>query len=277
MHTIPIYSHALFVSELVFEGGHQPLKFSLSRSTNANSHIYATQLNLAKDWLVRIAHTFYIIKHGAADKKRSAYRSLLYLFGGTRTVSINWDLPELSFARREAEEFLLGSIDGLVYNFLEQWYGTGEDTFDMEGKWTGTDACDEMEQVTRTHAWLRHQLARLYGHGMDGSTKIDVQFYEKALFYRTGEVNAPPRYKHHVIRPGDSVEMIMDNTRSSKEFVKPSSTGNETRLRVRIEAIASLCGSHVQTEHVYACVTRYEQVDMHGYHLFRLDPHTEDM
>ena len=54
LHTLPSFHHLNFVTELVFEDTHQPLKFLLSRNLTSNGHIQSVQVILLKDWIYRI-------------------------------------------------------------------------------------------------------------------------------------------------------------------------------------------------------------------------------
>ncbi|MEM1283339.1 MAG: hypothetical protein AAGG81_07280 [Chlamydiota bacterium] len=135
IHTIPLFSHALFISEMVFEGAHQPLKFSVSRSSNPNAHMYATQLILIRDWLSRIAHTFYIIQSSDNKRQQNSWKSIFSLFGGTIANKIDWDAEDLKELKLKCQECLRSSISGCVFNRIKKWYGTGIDCWGDEGKW----------------------------------------------------------------------------------------------------------------------------------------------
>ena len=78
VHMLPLFSHIYFVCELVFESGHQPLKFYLSRNHTSNSHIQSVYLLLAKDWLVRIWNLWCIVKAEGVDEQEKETAMLVF-------------------------------------------------------------------------------------------------------------------------------------------------------------------------------------------------------
>ena len=90
-HTVPLFNHLVFICELVFESAHQPLKYFLSRNHTLGSHIYAVQLVLAKDWLVRLSCLWNIYRdiNETTSDRHHAFMGLVMLLAGRNTPSVD--------------------------------------------------------------------------------------------------------------------------------------------------------------------------------------------
>lgn len=137
IHTIPAYNHVSYICELVYESAHQPLKFYLSRNHSANSHIYAVQLILAKDWIVRLWCLWKIhCDARETDKYRKvALVGLLRLIGGSVIDDINWTAPLMEDHLKSFELYVHDLFDGTVEGRFQNWYKNASHNYSAEGKW----------------------------------------------------------------------------------------------------------------------------------------------
>ena len=136
VHTVPLYGHALLVAEMIFEAHHQQFKSDMSSSSNQNAHVYASRLELVRDWLARITEVFSIVQKSEGTRREMAMRSLLWLFGDVDDHDIHWSSAELRSVRTGVEQFLLEALSGSVHDELKLWYGsTG--CSDEGGEWIG--------------------------------------------------------------------------------------------------------------------------------------------
>ena len=138
-HTIPILSHCHLISEMLFESAHQPLKFSLSRNSNKNGHIYAVDLVLSKDWFTRICHVWNSWKAASSDEdKELLMMSLLRLFLGEAFLSIDWKSSnELQSIKSEMQDIVIDAMSGAVSQQLTKWYSSCSDACELNGSWYG--------------------------------------------------------------------------------------------------------------------------------------------
>ena len=80
--TIPMFGHALNVSEMVLEQAHRDFKTWLEKNTNQGSHVTAVELELAKDWMNRVyAHHMLYTKGDAKERKESTHGLSRLLLG----------------------------------------------------------------------------------------------------------------------------------------------------------------------------------------------------
>ena len=255
MHTIPTYSHALFISEMVFESNHQPLKFALSRSTNPSAHLYAMRINLARDWLCRVAQLSQIaFNHTGEEGKRIqwAKNALFIFFGGETTREINWGMRELRDVKKDIEKEIRLALDGCILPILEDWYCEAPKTASKGGWYECNDGKKragplqlEADLVMQTFMTdLEYVAGRKDGYGVT-----------KVLFSRTQGATRSS-YKHHSLAAGDAIEVLIDTTKSSERVLQPSENGEGSRFRGVIRALSSFGDSNS----VWAAVSRFTKV-----------------
>lgn len=260
VHTIPLYSHASFVAEMVFESAHQPLKASLGRSTNPNAHIYATQVILARDWLCRLAHLLHIVADSDHREKESAMAGILYLCGGKLAHRIDWNLAQVSELKQEIHGFLMGVMNDCVQNRLCAWYGLAEDGYVPSG-WQGV-------RLTKSSTCLDPTLLSSFLNELTQITGTpNAHAFSKAIFYR--EINGlrRRRYKQHILYVGDAIDVLVDIHASSDRLIEPSSDGLGQRYRLYIAALGGW-----ERQSVWAAVSKFTQVGDASINLYDLEP-----
>ena len=130
-HIIPMFNHLSYFCELVFESAHQPLKILVSRNHTLNSHVYAVQLNLGKDWLIRVWALWRLHRdeNETAEFQQHAVIGLIRIFGGDEADCIYWTSSVLSSCLNDVREHIHHLMVGTVHNRLDKWYGDNRLTF----------------------------------------------------------------------------------------------------------------------------------------------------
>ena len=93
VHTIPAFSHAAQVAELVLENMHQQFKTWLEKNTHPGSHLTAVDRLIRRDWLSRIASSRQYQMSTTEDFTRSTPRDLLRLFVGSEIYDLDTSHP----------------------------------------------------------------------------------------------------------------------------------------------------------------------------------------
>ena len=68
-HTIPMYGHALNISELALEQVHRNFKEWLEKNTHDDAHITAVEIALSKDWGMRAFSLYKLLEGGTTERK----------------------------------------------------------------------------------------------------------------------------------------------------------------------------------------------------------------
>lgn len=126
VHPVPLHWHGAFEFEMVFEAGHQLLKYVLSRPTNSNGHIYAVQHIMERDWLKQFPHASNLVKSWECVKKRCALLGNLKLVGGDFVERVQGSLPFVPESRAQVDCVLWEMLDGYISSTLLSWYGRTE-------------------------------------------------------------------------------------------------------------------------------------------------------
>ena len=248
VHTIPVYSHALLVAEMMFESGHQLFKHSLSKSTNPSAHLYASRLNLARDWLSRIAVLYDIAFDEKDERNEDAMIGLVRLFGGPHALHINWHLDGTKTVMDEFKQLIRHILQGTTENKLMEWYQDRGEGNESEFAWSGAHLAKSADEKKSSFQNIFcADLVDLIGNS--------VMVYDKLLFNKCHNTKRMG-YKHHDIREGDCVEVFIDESCSSVRMLHPSTDGTGLRYRLCIHALAGTDSSNV-----WAAATRFKLVD----------------
>ena len=165
-HTVPLFNHLVFICELVFESAHQPLKYFLSRNHTLGSHIYAVQLVLAKDWLVRLSCLWNIYSdiNETTSDRHHAFMGLVMLLAGRNTLSVDWRIMEASSTLNDLREHIEHILTGTVENRFHKWYKDSQMTFSSHSSWVLQPLPKRHKFTSRQKIFLDEcikQLARL--------------------------------------------------------------------------------------------------------------------
>ncbi len=190
MHTVVVFGHASFISDMLFEAAHQPLKFSISKNTSKNAHIVAVHHALLRDWVTRLLELLRLKLKDDMKVKEQATRNLRYLMFGSSANIIEKSNPQDSFLKF-LDDHIDRSLDGAVYNMIENWYG--EDIragCDSIGVWKGFSPYSVVKEnddqlLKSAFSFGKDILSRMYVDNFD-----NVNLYSKAIFKRSGTKKA---------------------------------------------------------------------------------------
>ena len=137
MHTIVIFGHALFISEMLLEAAHQPLKFSLSKNSSSNAHISAVHHVLFTDWLVRLQSLYIITRTGDQSIRTQALKNLRVLMFGDTIVQLEQSPDESEFLK-QLDEHIEDTLKGPVLKLIARWYGQSKEfNWENNRQWVG--------------------------------------------------------------------------------------------------------------------------------------------
>lgn len=215
-HTIPAFNHLAYICELVFESAHQPLKFFLSRNHTLNSHIYSVQLNLAKDWLIRVWSTWrmYTDEQEETNLKTTALLGLLRLFGGKEADDIDWTSPVNLEHLHDIREHIHGLMAGTVERRLNKWYSDTRTTFNSTPSWV-------LHQPPKAHSFSQSQGDFFQGLISEVSRlcllkQTDLNICNKALLSRG--FGSLTKGSHERIELGDIIQVLIRSGFSHTRF-----------------------------------------------------------
>ena len=118
-HTIPMYGHALNVSELVLEQVHREFKDWLEKNSHHDSHLSAVENAVGQDWLRRVYALFKIWQGGNLEEKQIAERGLVRLFLGEEAVEYMCEGTSHS-ATKDLKEFRTSLVDSFAEPVMQQ-------------------------------------------------------------------------------------------------------------------------------------------------------------
>lgn len=257
IHTLPRYSHALMVTELVFESSHQQLKSTLKKNTLSSAHISAVEKVIARDWLHRVGRlAFRFMQDDGAQQDRAGI-GLIRLLGGARADRVNWKGDHVEHIRSELAAHLRTIFCDAVYENLENWYGQKDDADSDIGKWRVPAGSMSMIHEGGVDGWsIRRDIERVFLDDVETVTGRKAPMpVSKLTFTRTKGGRPLVGYKQHVLEVGDTVQVLVTPERINKRVVDVSTDGLGTRQFYRIEA---LCGW--QNDDPWAAMARYHRI-----------------
>lgn len=219
-HTIPRYNHISYFCELVFESSHQPLKKFLSRNHTLNSHVYAVQLNLAKDWLQRIWALWCLYKDEKESGKNRHYAllSLIRLLGGDGADMVQWNSSSHSSCLDETREHIHALIHGTVEKRLRKWYNETLMTFNSEPSWVLYSPPKKFRYLDEQQTFFERVRSELSKLCLQQRNSFEI--CHKALLHRGFGSSA--RGIHEQLHIADIVQVLMDSSFKQKKFVSSS-------------------------------------------------------
>jgi len=184
VHTLPIFDHALNVSEMVMEMAHRIFKEWLEKNTHHDSHISAVELALSRDWSARLYSLIIIWTNGTDCEKAAAERGLQRLLLGSscNKVDVNQDGNEefmtvLEELRNQIPEAFRDPI-------LTQLHGNTRQSFlPIEQEyWEVTDTKDEHELSSHQLKGLSY--VRKYYKELLKNGDVTVQSFAAATYMK---------------------------------------------------------------------------------------------
>ena len=225
-HTIPLYNHIRFICELVFESSHQPLKFYLSRNHSLNSHIYAVQLVLAKDWMVRLWSLWTLYRDNSESKahKHYAFTGLLRLLFGEEVDKVNWRSPIFSEQLEELRAHVHDLMMGTVESRLDKRYGDARMTYNSNYKWVLYKPPRNFTFTSKQDAFFTKTRKKLAELCMCKEESLYVA--NKALLDRG--FGSASKSSHERLLLGDIIQVLVNRGFGTKTFLSPYISDNGT-------------------------------------------------
>ena len=224
MHTVVVFGHALFISEMLFEAAHQPLKFSLSKNTSKNAHITAVHHSLLRDWLTRLLE---VLKMKSIDNihiQKQASINLRYLMFGSLPFKLN-DIHEKDFLDY-LDNHINDSLDAVVQKMIDKWYGQHIVSNDgSKGVWTGHSQKRSIDEKDKEKSRDAYEFGRNLINRMTVDSEVTIKRYYKAVFKRGQNIN---QYKQHTLKHGDCFELFISNEDQDKHFIDTDTNDRQT-------------------------------------------------
>lgn len=216
-HTIPTYNHITYVCELVFESAHQPLKFFLSRNHSLRSHIYAVQLVLAKDWLIRVWSLWSIhTDPNESDRdKHFALMGLLRFMGSEKIDGIDWNAPSFKEYLEQLKEHVHKLMRGTVERRLDKWYSNSRMTFSSDPKWIVQNVPTGFKFSSEQESFFSITSNELSGMSLQqpGGFKLCMKAVLDRGFGSSGKSN------HERLDLGDIVQILLTSGFEHNRFI----------------------------------------------------------
>ena len=211
MHTIVIFGHALFVTEMLLEAAHQPLKASLSRNSSTTAHISAVHHVLLRDWFTRLFDVTKMKKEGNTLSKKDAQMNLRFLFVGT--ISNKASTAEIiKKLGPELDQHINETLDGPVEAIIEKWYGMYSRMYTSNhGVWegSGVQKRKDLDNFEREAA----EIGTIFLSRMRTNSD-SIKLFSKSLYKGEGKGR---RYNQHALTSGDVIEcFISDGSQNGK-------------------------------------------------------------
>ena len=225
-HTIPLFNHVAFICELVFESAHQPLKYFLSRNHTLGSHIYAIQLVLAKDWLVRIRCLWCIYKdtNESSNHRHYALMGLLRLFVGSDLDSVNWKALASSTIFNDLREHIEHLMTGTVERRFMAFYQDSQMSFSSEASW-------KLQPRPRGHIIPSRQ-KRFLDISLEKLARLCLQDRDELTLYHTSVLErgygSNSVSSHERLNVGDIVQVLLGNGFENKQILSSMVCSNGT-------------------------------------------------
>ena len=228
-HTLRLYSHILFVTELVFEATHQPLKFFLARNNTSNSHLHSVHIVLVKDWLIRIWCLWSKYKSTKGDDSRStlerdaAMYGLVRLFCGAEFDKVNWSDSRFSGEYEQLKAHICDLMSGTLEEVLEEWYSDASIRYDVEGVWDKPKANVKHKSIK----FVLEQTQFIDACIDDLSSLLNVPRQKLSTIpqatYRRG-FGSSTTCPHERLIPGDVVQVLTNHSKDTQCLITPSDT-----------------------------------------------------
>ena len=215
-HTIPIYAHALHISEMVFESAHQPLKFFLSRNTTSNSHLYAVELILARDYFIRLTCLWKLYNQEEIESalKKTAMNNLLHLLCGKGYDKVNWSAADTKLVHEIMEKEVNDMMRGKIEDRLMDWYGSFGGDYENDGKWVPSVSTKLKRNEMNAPIIIRFKSDLMAATGMSSQQFL---FYSTVLFRR--QWTSGSAASHEQLTVGNMIQVLQNSSGDTAKFI----------------------------------------------------------
>ena len=229
MTTIPKFSHALFISEMVFEHNHQPLKAFLARNTNSSCHNSSVYNNLARDWFRRVfeLHTLKDRRNDTEDgiSLNAINRSLRCLFFGIESQKLQESKVAHAELIKEMDEKISTLLTPSFIHRLDTCYSSSMTEWPV-GKWVPRRPKSSSSSYCSSKVGA-DMLELLQQKALSSSETFT--FYSSATFRQSDGRITRRHYDHHCLKCGNVFEFITEKQPSRSTILTPSRIGKGTK------------------------------------------------
>lgn len=184
---------------------------------------------------------------------------LMLLFGGRGACAVDWKSSAVQHEFDSVMDNIKRALSGCVLNRLSAWFYDGSRDDDHErGKWKGSNPSNYCEASQTSWKSFLTTIAALSG-------KDSCDVFDKALYFNTSDESSP-RYRHQSLQAGDAVELLVDESRSSRKILSPSRDGERARFFLQILALAGWEGGKM-----WAAAALFSRADGSEDNLYRLE------
>lgn len=204
-HTIPVFGCARNVSEMTFEGAHQPLKRVLERTTHHEAHVSAVNHSLCHDWCTRIAaaRDIFLSSSVSCNTRQMATRALCRLFGG---ASFN----DMDSSDTESRGFVKSLEENIASVLKESIAVPIWEMENLPALWRSPEQAWEGVHNSKNRLTPKSEIEEKVAgvlSATEGAMPEDFTFFEKARFVSNSRLNSPQSYGHCTISPGMVVQV----------------------------------------------------------------------
>ena len=197
-HSIPAFGHVREFMELIFESAHQPLKRSIARSNNRDSHIFAMEQCVGNDWQGRIASLSRELNESSSSRKHQARRGLRRLMLGREADHLHEDLHEdfITETDQLLERLFTTAVqrhfqrDSLIANFAgpkrSMWSAYGKTSYDVLST-TLMENCTSIRTILKTATSWLDALFPPTARGLEDSSKDSLKLFKCSKRMRVAE------------------------------------------------------------------------------------------
>ena len=181
-HTIPMYGHALNISELVLEQVHRNFKEWLEKNTHDDAHITAVEIALSKDWGMRAFALYKLWEGGTTEEKKAAEFGLRRLMLGSTSLHLS---TESDVGKTELEKFKNRIKDAFACPVEEEMRGNRQFPLlqKKNERWMVEKCCEEPTDVQSLQAVK--MLEDFINHTQP-NVQVDLEFFAIAKHMRKG-------------------------------------------------------------------------------------------
>jgi len=189
VQTIPMFKHALIVSELVLEMVHRVFKNWLETNPNPDAHISGVEIALARDWSSRLLVLYKIWKYSNdREEKRKSFVGLKRLLLGAAAIQID---DNSNFFGSFIERFKQHVESTFREPIPKQMEGNSHVTFlpIIKHYWTAGKQIDEEHITHDMKEGIR--LVSSYYQSTDSNAEIEIRLCAAARLMKQEQFSEP--------------------------------------------------------------------------------------
>ena len=283
VHTIPLYGHALLVSEMTIEAAHQPLKSAMSRDNNPHAHISAVQHVLCTDWFRRLADMW---KHS----RQTSGNDLIVVKQSLRTLLCGLDVTQyisnediLRSVQNDIGATLDELMTGAVGQVLLKFYSSPLYREDCHGrserrKWVASTAGSDKSGFLPSRSKVRlHWEQKSISAFNTNLTHLDNNLPEKVFSKMIcRSVDSARHYRHNIVFPGEVIEATIRQGTAQSAIIDSYEAASDCNVYVSraFLFVRAHVGSNCNNVSANVCELQEINSETHLYKLPKESPDT---